>query len=51
MTDSVFEQVEKSSQILKIDFSSVEFAKLAEEQDLSEEQIHAVGVVFEHLRQ
>ena len=51
MSESVFELVEKSSQILKIDFSSVEFAKLAEEQDLSEEQIHAVGVVFEHLRQ
>ena len=51
MSESVFELVEKSSQILKIDFSSVEFAKLAEEQDLSEEQIRAVGVVFEHLRQ
>lgn len=51
MNESVFELVEKSSQILKIDFSSVEFAKLAEEQDLSEEQIRAVGVVFEHLRQ
>ena len=51
MNESVFELVEKSSQILKIDFSSIEFAKLAEEHELSEEQLHAVGVVFEHLRQ
>ena len=50
MNDSVFETVEKSSQVLRLDFSSVEFAKLAEEQDLSEKQIHAVGVVFEHLK-
>ena len=50
MSDSVFETVEKSSQILKLDFASIEFAKLAEEQDLSEEQIAAVGMVFEHLQ-
>ena len=42
MSDSVFETVEKSCQILKLDFSSVEFAKLAEEQDFSEKQIAAV---------
>ena len=51
MNDSVFEIVEKSSQILKLDFSSIEFAKLAEEQELSEAQIQAVGMVFEHLQQ
>ena len=50
MTDSVFETVEKSSQILKLDFSSVEFARLAEEQELTEAQIQAVGLVFEHLQ-
>ena len=50
MNDSVFETVEKSSQILKLDFSSVEFATLAEEQDFSEAQIQAVGMVFEHLQ-
>ena len=50
MSDSVFETVEKSSQILKLDFSSIEFARLAEEQDFSEEQIAAVGMVFEHLQ-
>ena len=51
MNDSVFEIVEKSSQILKLDFSSIEFAKLAEEQELTEAQIQAIGTIFEHLRQ
>lgn len=41
----IFEAVEKSSHILILDFSSIEFAKLAEE------QLQAVGLVFEHLRQ
>ena len=50
MNDSVFEAVETSSRILRLDFSSIEFAKLAEEQDFSEEQIQAVGVVFKHLQ-
>ena len=51
MNDSVFEIVEKSSQILKLDFFSIEFAKLAEERELTEEQIQAVGMVFERLQQ
>ena len=51
MNDSVFEIVEKSSQILKLDFSSIEFAKLAEEQEMTEAQIQAVGMVFEDLQQ
>ena len=51
MNDSVFETVEKSSQVLRLDFSSVEFAKLAEERELTEAQIQAVGMVFEHLQQ
>lgn len=49
MNDTVFEAVEKSSRILRLDFSSIEFAKLVEEQDFSETQIQAVGMVFEHL--
>lgn len=36
MNDSAFEAVKKSSRILRLDFSSIEFAKLAEEQDFSE---------------
>ena len=50
MNDTVFEAVEKSSRILRLDFSSIEFAKLVEEQDFSETQIQAVGMVFEHLQ-
>ena len=50
MNDSVFETVEKSSRILRLDFSAIEFAKLSEEQDFAEEQIQAVGMVFEHLQ-
>ena len=50
MNDSVFETVEKSSQVLRLDFSSVEFAKLAEDQELTEAQIQAVATVFEHLQ-
>ena len=34
MNDSVFEAVETSSRVLRLDFSSIEFAKLAEEQDV-----------------
>ena len=50
MNDSVFEAVETSSRVLRLDFSSIEFAKLAEEQDFSQEQIQAVGMVFAHLQ-
>ena len=50
MNDSVFGIVETSSRILRLDFSSVEFAKLAEEQNFSPEQIQAVGMVFAHLQ-
>ena len=50
MNDSVFETVEKSSQSLKLDFSSAEFARLVEDQDLTEAQIQAVGIVFEYLQ-
>ena len=51
MTESVFETVEKSCQILKLDFSSAELAILAQEQELTPEQLQAVGLVMEHLRQ
>ena len=35
INDSAFEVVEQCSQVLKVGFSSVEFAKLAEENDFS----------------
>lgn len=51
MSNSVFEAVEENSQILKLDFSSVELAKLAEEQEFTESQLQAIHKVFEHLGQ
>lgn len=51
MTESVFETVEKSCQVLKLDFSSAELAILAQEQELSPEQLQAVGMILDHLRQ
>ena len=50
MIDSIFETVEKSSSTLKLDFSSQELAKLAEEYNFTEEQLYAVGKVFEQLQ-
>ena len=47
----MFETVEKSSQIMRLDFSSVELAKLAKKQGLTEAQIQALGIVFEHIQQ
>lgn len=51
MIESVFEVVEKSSETLKLDFSSSEFATLAEENSFSDEAANAVGLVFDYLRQ
>ena len=51
MNESVFELVEKSCETLKLDFSSAEFATLAEENDLSEDAVAAIGLVFDRLRQ
>ena len=51
MTESVFESVEKSCQVLRLDFSSAELAILAQEQEFSPEQLQAVAAVLEHLRQ
>ena len=51
MIDSIFETIEKSSTTLKLDFSSRELARLAEEYNFTEEQLYAVGKVFEHLQE
>lgn len=50
MNDSVFETVEKSRQVLRLDFSSIEFAKFIEEQELTEARMQDVAAVFEHLQ-
>jgi len=51
MNDSVYELVAQSCQTLRLDMSSLEFAKLAEEYDFTEAQLQAVSQVLEHLRQ
>ena len=51
MTETVFEAVEKSCQVLKLDFSSAELAILAQEQELTPDQLQAVSMVLDHLRQ
>ena len=51
MSDSVYELVEQSCQTLRLDLSTLEFAKLAEEYNFTEAQLQAVSQVLEHLRQ
>ena len=51
MNDSAFEAVEQCSKVLKVDFSSIEFAQLAEENDFSDEATVAVSQVFDYLKQ
>ena len=51
MTESLFESVEKSCQVLRLDFSSAELAAVAQEQELTAEQLQAVAAILDHLRQ
>ena len=51
MSDSVYELVEQSCQTLRLDLSTLEFAKLAEEYNFTEAQLQAVSKVLEYLRQ
>ena len=50
MNDSLFSVIDRCNELLRLDFSSEEFARLAEERSLSQESIEAVTSVFEHLR-
>ena len=50
MNDSVFETVEECSRVLKLDFSSAEFAQMAEEYDFTEDSVEAVRRVFEYMK-
>ena len=49
MTESVFERVERCSEILKLDFSSAELAHLVEEHGFLADAADAIAMVFEHL--
>lgn len=51
MRNSVYEPSEESYQILLLDLSSQEFAKLEEEYGFTEMQLQAVCQIWEHLRQ
>jgi len=51
MSNSVYNLVEQSCQTLRLDLSSLEFARLAEEYDFTETQLQAICQVLEHLRQ
>ena len=49
MNETVFEKIEAAASVLKLDFSSEEFANFVEEQALSEGAIDAVQAVFSYL--
>ena len=49
MNDTAFEKLEAAAAVLKLDFSSEEFASFAEEQELTEAEIDAVQTVFSYL--
>ena len=49
MNETVFEKIEAAASVLKLDFSSEEFANFAEDQALSENAIDAVLSVLSYL--
>lgn len=49
MNDTVFEKLKTAATVLKLDFSSEEFANLAEDRELTEAEINAVQSVFTYL--
>ena len=46
MNETIFEQIESFASILKLDLSAVEFAQLADDQELSETGMEAVRAVL-----
>ena len=50
MKESVFETIASAASVLKLDFSSEEFAGFAEDCGLSEDALEAVKAVFSHLK-
>jgi len=50
MNDALFESIERSCHVLHLDFSSAEFANLADDRELSEEASVAVEQVLKYLR-
>ena len=50
MTDFSYEVLEESFRTLKLDISCEELASLAQDEDMSPEQLQAVGTVFDYLQ-
>ena len=50
MNDAMFEEIDKSCKLLKLDFSSAAFVAIAEKNGFSEEAEEAVSLIFEQLR-
>ena len=50
MTDSLFSTIERCNEMLRLDFTAEEFARLAEERAMSQESTEDVAAVFEYLR-
>lgn len=51
MNETAFETIAQATAVLKLDFSSEEFAGFAEDHALSEEAIEVVRSVFSYLRE
>jgi len=51
MNETVFETIASAASVLKLDFSSEEFARFAEDHDLSADAIEAVRSVFSYLKE
>lgn len=51
MNETVFETIADAASVLKLDFSSEEFANFAVERELSKDAIDAVQAVFSHLKE
>lgn len=50
MNDALFEQIDRSCKILKLDFSSAAFAAISEENNFSEETVKAITFILETLQ-
>ena len=50
MNETAFETIASAASVLKLDFSSEEFAGFAEDHGLSEDAIEAVKDVFSYLK-
>ena len=51
MNETAFEAIAQAAAVLKLDFSSEEFAGFAEDHSLSEEAIEVVRSVFSYLKE